>query len=78
MKLGGNRPPGDNPLVFSISGTGSFTCHCMASFRTNKAAFLESSPVEFDEAEYYGVVYIMNLTPHHCFRKARRGFTLAR
>ena len=24
MKLGGNRPPGDNPLLFSISGTGSF------------------------------------------------------
>ena len=23
MKLGGNRPPGDNPLLFSISGTGS-------------------------------------------------------
>ena len=22
MKLGGNRPPGDNPLLFSISGTG--------------------------------------------------------
>ena len=21
MKLGGNRPPGDNPLLFSISGT---------------------------------------------------------
>ena len=26
MKLGGNRPPGDNPLLFSISGTGSFIC----------------------------------------------------
>ena len=26
MKLGGNRPPGDNPLLLSISGTGSFTC----------------------------------------------------
>ena len=24
MKLGGNRPPGDNPLLFPISGTGSF------------------------------------------------------
>ena len=24
MKLGGNRPPGDNPLLFSTSGTGSF------------------------------------------------------
>ena len=24
MKLGGNRPPGDNPPLFSISGTGSF------------------------------------------------------
>ena len=24
MKLGGNRPPGDNPLLFAISGTGSF------------------------------------------------------
>ena len=23
---GGNRPPGDNPLLFSISGTGSFIC----------------------------------------------------
>ena len=23
MKLGANRPPGDNPLLFSISGTGS-------------------------------------------------------
>ena len=23
MKLGGNRPPGDNPLLFSTSGTGS-------------------------------------------------------
>ena len=23
MKLGGHRPPGDNPLLFSISGTGS-------------------------------------------------------
>ena len=22
MKLGGNRPPGDNPLLFSTSGTG--------------------------------------------------------
>ena len=22
----GNRPPGDNPLLFSISGTGSFIC----------------------------------------------------
>ena len=27
-KLGGNRPPGDNPLLFSISGTGSFICRC--------------------------------------------------
>ena len=26
MKLGGNRPPGDNPLLFSTSGTGSFIC----------------------------------------------------
>ena len=26
MKPGGNRPPGDNPLLFSISGTGSFIC----------------------------------------------------
>ena len=26
MKLGGNRPPGDNPILFSISGTGSFIC----------------------------------------------------
>ena len=26
MKLGGNRPPGDNPLLFAISGTGSFIC----------------------------------------------------
>ena len=26
MKLGGNRQPGDNPLLFSISGTGSFIC----------------------------------------------------
>ena len=26
MKLGGNLPPGDNPLLFSISGTGSFIC----------------------------------------------------
>ena len=24
MKLGGNRPPGDNPLLFSTSGTGSY------------------------------------------------------
>ena len=24
MKLGGNRPPGDNPLLFSISGHGIF------------------------------------------------------
>ena len=24
MKLGGTRPPGDNPLLLSISGTGSF------------------------------------------------------
>ena len=24
--IGGNRPPGDNPLLFSISGTGSFIC----------------------------------------------------
>ena len=24
MKLGGNRPPGDNPLLFPISGAGSF------------------------------------------------------
>ena len=24
IKLGGNRPPGDNPLLFLISGTGSF------------------------------------------------------
>ena len=26
MKRGGNRPPGDNPLLFSISGTGSYIC----------------------------------------------------
>ena len=26
MKLEGNRPPGDNPLLFAISGTGSFIC----------------------------------------------------
>ena len=26
MKLGGNRPPGDNRLLFSTSGTGSFIC----------------------------------------------------
>ena len=26
MKPGGNRPAGDNPLLFSISGTGSFIC----------------------------------------------------
>ena len=26
MKLGGNWPHGDNPLLFSISGTGSFIC----------------------------------------------------
>ena len=26
MKPGGNRPPGDNPLFLSISGTGSFIC----------------------------------------------------
>ena len=26
MKPGGNRPPGDNPLFFSISGTGSLIC----------------------------------------------------
>ena len=26
MKLGGNRPPGDNPILFPISGTGSFIC----------------------------------------------------
>ena len=26
MKPGGNRPPGDNPLLFSISGTGSCIC----------------------------------------------------
>ena len=26
MKLGGTRPPGDNPLLFAISGTGSFIC----------------------------------------------------
>ena len=26
MKLGGNRPAGDNPLLFSISGTGSCIC----------------------------------------------------
>ena len=26
MKPGGNRPPGDNPLLFSISGMGSFIC----------------------------------------------------
>ena len=26
MKLGGNRTQGDNPLFFSISGTGSFLC----------------------------------------------------
>ena len=26
MKLGGNRPPGDNPLLFSTSGTGTFIC----------------------------------------------------
>ena len=26
MKLGGNRPPGDNPLFFLISGMGSFIC----------------------------------------------------
>ena len=26
MKLGGNRPPEDNPLLFLISGTGSFIC----------------------------------------------------
>ena len=25
-KLGGNRPPGDNPLLFLISGMGSFIC----------------------------------------------------
>ena len=24
MTLGGNRPPGDNPLLSSISGTGSY------------------------------------------------------
>ena len=26
MKLGGHRPPGDNPLFFSTSGTGYFIC----------------------------------------------------
>ena len=26
MKLGGTRPPGDNPLLLAISGTGSFIC----------------------------------------------------
>ena len=26
MKLGGNRPPGHDALLFSISGTGSFIC----------------------------------------------------
>ena len=26
MKLGGNRQPGDNPLLLSMGGTGSFIC----------------------------------------------------
>ena len=34
VKLGGNRPLGDNPLLFSISGTGSFICQ-VAQTRLN-------------------------------------------
>ena len=39
MKLGGNRPPGDNILLFSISGTGSFICPvatCMNLYNKHK------------------------------------------
>ena len=32
MKLGGNRPPGDNPLLFSISGTGSVGAEWMGAW----------------------------------------------
>ena len=34
MKLGGNRTPGDNSLLFSISGMGSFICPVASAVHT--------------------------------------------
>ena len=47
MKLGGNRPPGDNPLFFSISGTGSY----MPS-RTDTAGHTEA--FDYPVTEHWG------------------------
>ena len=69
MKLGGNRPPGDNPLLFSTSGTGSCfsveptaagkTCNMhvknTCKFRSNNWVFSELKVTGLDSYEKSGV-----------------------
>ena len=45
--LGGNRPPGDNPLLFSISGTGSLDAqsHKYTAFFLNRRRHLTWRPL---------------------------------
>ena len=38
MKLGGNRPLGDNPILFSISGTGSLVWFGLLGFNASATA----------------------------------------
>ena len=52
MELRGTRPPGDNPLLFSISGTGSFII--IVPSRTGTAGQIPIKAFDYTVVEHWG------------------------
>ena len=52
MELRGTRPPGDNPLLFSISGTGSFII--IVPSRTDTAGQIPIKAFDYTVVEHWG------------------------